>query len=91
MKHRASFLLGLVLVAIGFSLNSAAQPLKPVQLPPPQTTGGRPLMQVLGDLLGQVRDFLVRLAIHRLQHAPSIPGRVAAAAKRDLGLPVIAP
>ena len=49
MKHKASFLLGLVLVAIGFSLNSAAQPLKPVQLPPPQTTGGRPLMQVLGD------------------------------------------
>ena len=48
MKRRASFLLGLVL-ALSFSLFSAAQGLKPIQLPPPQTTGGRPLMQVLSD------------------------------------------
>jgi Nitroreductase family len=49
MKRKASFFLGLVLVTIGFSLNSAAQGLKPAQLPPPQTNGGRPLMQVLSD------------------------------------------
>ena len=48
MKRKASFLLGLVL-ALSFSLFSAAQGLKPIQLPPPQTTGGRPLMQVLSD------------------------------------------
>jgi SagB-type dehydrogenase family enzyme len=47
MKRKASFFLGLVLATICFSLNSAAQTLKPVQLPPPQTKGGRPLMQVL--------------------------------------------
>jgi Nitroreductase family len=49
MKPKASFFLGLVLATIGFSLNSAAQGLKPVRLPPPQTKGGRPLMQVLSD------------------------------------------
>jgi len=49
MKRKASFFLGLVLVTTGFSLNSAAQGLKPVQLPPPQTKGGRPLMQVLSE------------------------------------------
>jgi nitroreductase len=49
MKRKASFFLGLVLATIGFSLNSAAQDLKPVKLPPPQTDGGRPLMQVLKD------------------------------------------
>ena len=49
MKRRASFFLGLVLATVGFSLFSAAQALKPVQLPPPQTKGGRPLMQVLSD------------------------------------------
>jgi SagB-type dehydrogenase family enzyme len=49
MKHKTSFFLGLVLATVGFSLNSAAQDLKPVKLPPPQTDGGRPLMQVLKD------------------------------------------
>src|ERR1039458_4176873 len=49
MKRKASFFLGLVLATIGFSVNSAAQDLKPVKLPPPQTDGGRPLMQVLNE------------------------------------------
>jgi nitroreductase len=49
MKRKTSFFLGLVLATVGFSLNSAAQDLKPVKLPPPQTDGGRPLMQVLKD------------------------------------------
>ena len=49
MKHKAPFVLTLVLVTICFSTISAAQALKPVQLPPPQTTGGRPLMEVLKD------------------------------------------
>ena len=49
MKHKAPFVLTLVLVTIFFSTISAAQALKPVQLPPPQTTGGRPLMEVLKD------------------------------------------
>jgi SagB-type dehydrogenase family enzyme len=48
MKHKASLLLGLVLT-IGFSLSAAAQGLKTIKLPPPQTDGGRPLMQVLKD------------------------------------------
>jgi len=48
MKRKASFLLGIVL-AIAFSLGSAAQDLKPLKLPPPRTDGGRPLMQVLKD------------------------------------------
>ena len=39
MKHKAPFLLTLALVTICFSTISAAQALKPVQLPPPQTTG----------------------------------------------------
>ena len=47
MKRKASFFLGLVLATVSFSLFSAAQGLKPVQLPPPQTEGGRPLMQAL--------------------------------------------
>jgi len=49
MKRKASFFLGLVLAIVGFSSFSAAQAPKPVQLPPPQTKGGRPLMQVLSD------------------------------------------
>ncbi len=49
MKRKASFFLGLMLTTVSFSLFSAAQGLKPVQLPPPQTKGGRPLMQVLSD------------------------------------------
>ena len=46
MKHKSPFLLRLVLPAI-LSAISAAQALKPVQLPLPQTIGGRPLMEVL--------------------------------------------
>lgn len=49
MKRKTSVLAGLVLATIGFSLSLAAQGLKPVKLPPPQTDGGRPLMQVLKD------------------------------------------
>ena len=49
MKRKASFLLGLVLAAIFISVGSSAQDRKPVKLPPPQTDGGRPLMQVLKD------------------------------------------
>ncbi|MGB9236694.1 MAG: nitroreductase family protein [Terriglobales bacterium] len=49
MKHKAQFAITLLLVAICFCAISAAQALKPVQLPPPQMTGGRPLMVVLKD------------------------------------------
>jgi nitroreductase len=49
MKRKASFFLGLVLATIAFSSASAAQVLKPIKLPSPQTDGGRPLMQVLKD------------------------------------------
>jgi len=49
MKRKASFFLGLVLATIAFSLGLAAEDLKPVKLPAPQTDGGRPLMQVLKD------------------------------------------
>jgi SagB-type dehydrogenase family enzyme len=49
MKRKAGFLLRLVVVAICFSAIASPQALKPVQLPPPQTAGGRPLMEVLKD------------------------------------------
>jgi hypothetical protein len=49
MKQKSPLLWRLVLPAICFSAISAAQALKPVQLPPPQTTGGHPLMEVLKD------------------------------------------
>ena len=49
MKCKSPFLLKVVLPAICLSAISAAQALKPVQFPPPQTTGGRPLMEVLKD------------------------------------------
>ncbi len=49
MRSNSPFLLRLVLATICLSVVSAAQALKPVQLPPPQTTGGRPLMEVLKD------------------------------------------
>jgi len=49
MKHKAPFVVGLVLAAICFSPVSAAQALKTIQLPPPRTDGGRPLMQVLKE------------------------------------------
>jgi len=56
MKRKTSFLAGLVLATIGLSLSLAAQDLQPVKLPPPQTEGGRPLMQVLKDRRS-TRDF----------------------------------
>jgi SagB-type dehydrogenase family enzyme len=49
MKLHASCLLRFVLAVIASSVLSWAQELKPIQLPPPQTDGGRPLMQVLKD------------------------------------------
>jgi nitroreductase len=49
MKRRSSFLLKWVLVLLIFPLASAAQDLQVIKLPPPQTEGGRPLMQVLKD------------------------------------------
>jgi len=49
MKHKSPFLLRLLLITICLCGISAAQALKPVQLPPPQTTGGRPLMEILKD------------------------------------------
>jgi SagB-type dehydrogenase family enzyme len=49
MKRKSPFFLRVVLPVICFSAIASAQALKPVQLPPPQTTGGRPLMEVLKD------------------------------------------
>ena len=49
MKHKSPFFFRVVLPAVFLSAISAAQALKPVQLPPPQITGGRPLMEVLKD------------------------------------------
>jgi SagB-type dehydrogenase family enzyme len=50
MKHKVPVLWGLVQATICFSVAIAtAQALKPIQLPQPQTEGGRPLMQVLKD------------------------------------------
>ena len=49
MKCKGLFLTGLVLAAICFAPISAAQAFKAVQLPAPQTDGGRPLMQVLKE------------------------------------------
>jgi len=49
MKYNLRFLLRLVLAEVCFAAIAPAQAFKPVQLPPPQTTGGRPLMEVLKD------------------------------------------
>jgi SagB-type dehydrogenase family enzyme len=49
MKHKSPFFLRVMLPAVFLSAISAAQALKPVPLPPPQLTGGRPLMEVLKD------------------------------------------
>jgi nitroreductase len=49
MRRRSPLLLGLLLATLGYSLSLAPQVLKPVKLPPPQTDGGRPLMQVLKE------------------------------------------
>lgn len=49
MRCKGLFFTGLVLATICIAPISAAQALKPVQLPAPQTDGGRPLMQVLKE------------------------------------------
>jgi len=49
MKRNVSLLLGLVLAIFGLNFSLAAQSLAPIKLPPPQMSGGRPLMQVLKD------------------------------------------
>ena len=46
---RTTSLLRLVLITLCFSLVSVAQDSKTIQLPPAQTSGGRPLMQALSD------------------------------------------
>jgi nitroreductase len=56
MKCKASCFFWFVLAVIASSVLSLAQDLKPVQLPPPQTDGGRPLMQALKDRK-TTRDF----------------------------------
>jgi SagB-type dehydrogenase family enzyme len=55
-RLRASCLLRIVLVVIASSVLTLAQDLRPLQLPPPQTEGGRPLMRVLKDRKS-IRDF----------------------------------
>ncbi len=45
MRHRLSTTV--VLLALGLAAGAAAQELAPVQLPAPQTEGGKPLMQAL--------------------------------------------
>lgn len=51
MSHETQSIvfLGLALATVAFCLGSAAQDFKAVKLPPPQTDGGRPLMQVFKD------------------------------------------
>ncbi|HXZ13019.1 MAG TPA: SagB/ThcOx family dehydrogenase [Candidatus Sulfotelmatobacter sp.] len=49
MRRKVYFFLGLLLETLAFTLGAAAQDLKAIKLPPPQTDGGRPLMQVLKD------------------------------------------
>jgi SagB-type dehydrogenase family enzyme len=49
MKRKGLFFSRVVLATICFAPIAAAQALKPVQLPAPQTEGGRPLMQVLKE------------------------------------------
>jgi nitroreductase len=56
MKRTTSFVLQVALAIAGSVLLSAAQDLKPLQLPPPETSGGRPLMQALKDRKS-TRDF----------------------------------
>lgn len=49
MTCKTSFALKFVLMASCLCLIATAQSLQTVQLPPPQVTGGRPLMEVLND------------------------------------------
>src|SRR6516225_1211792 len=49
------------------------------------------LVSLLGNLLGQVLDFLFHLLVHGLQCAPSIRGMGRQWQECDLGLPVVAP
>jgi hypothetical protein len=73
MKHKSPFLLRLVLPAICFSAISAAQALKPVQLPLPQTTEGRPLMEVLKDRKS-TREFGSGTLSHQTLSKPALGG-----------------
>jgi hypothetical protein len=70
MNRVDAFVLALALATICLSVVSAAQALKPVQLPPPQTEGGRPLMQVLKDRkstreFGSGKHYAVREGLSR--------------------------
>lgn len=56
MKCKSLFFLRALLPATFLTAISVAQALRPIQLPPPQTTGGRPLMEVLRDRKS-TRDF----------------------------------
>jgi nitroreductase len=49
MKNHLQPSLGPVLATIGLALGLQAQSLRSIKLPTPQTTGGRPLMQVFKD------------------------------------------
>ena len=49
MKFRRHLVQGLALAVSGVCFSAVAQVPKAVQLPPPQTSGGRPLMQVLSE------------------------------------------
>jgi SagB-type dehydrogenase family enzyme len=50
MKIKSSILTGMALIALLLSSSTPmAQELKPIELPKPQSDGGRPLMQVLKD------------------------------------------
>lgn len=49
MPSKVSWIYRFLLAVILSSVASVAQELKPLKLPPPETEGGRPLMQVLKD------------------------------------------
>ena len=56
MKHKLPTVLAIMSAMTLLASCSVAQSIKPVQLPTPQTTGGRPLMDVLKDRKS-TRDF----------------------------------
>jgi nitroreductase len=49
MTGKSSFLLKIAVLILIFPLATLAQTLQTIKLPPPQTTGGRPLMEVLKE------------------------------------------
>ena len=49
MKGKSSFVLKIAVLVLIFPLAALAQTLQTIKLPTPQTTGGRPLMEVLKD------------------------------------------